>query len=77
VTALDYLAGLPYLPASREKTGRPSKAELRRWCRAGSVLINGWTAQEMQAIPNMCDGVWQLVFFPQSDRSRCHMVQEQ
>lgn len=78
MTALEYLWSLPHLPWSLEKPrggGRPSKSELRRWCRAGSVLINGVLVTEDQAIPNFCEGIWQLIFFPGNAKRQCHVVQ--
>lgn len=81
--ALDWLAAYPWLPLSLEKAGpgkrceRPSKGELRRWCRAGSVLINGSKVQEHDEIPNYeLIGIWQLVFFPDSRTHCTTMVQE-
>lgn len=40
---LKYLRECMCIPSSREgnKLGLPSNAELRRWCRKGSVKING------------------------------------
>ncbi len=72
--AIDYLTGLPWIPHSIERRGRPSGAELRRWCRARSVLINGVFVAELQEIPNGCT-IWQLIFFPGNPTRQCHMVQ--
>ena len=70
--AIDYLKGLPYLPSSKEgrQLGRPSRSELKRWLRKGSVLINGeypGVGEEI-ILP-----IYQLVFFP-SSKSRCTMA---
>ena len=46
MTTLSYLTSLPWLPMSIERRGRPSNGELRRWCRAGNVLVNGRRMQE-------------------------------
>lgn len=74
--ALEYLRRLPWSPMSVERHGRPTTAELRRWCRAGSVLINGRLVAESDHIPNACDGIWQLIFFPGNRRRQCTMVQD-
>ena len=73
--AIDYLMGLPLTPMSVERAGRPTKSELRRWCRARSVLLNGVRVGERSAIPGWECGIWQLVFFPDNPARCCHMVQ--
>lgn len=82
VRVLDWLVAYPWLPLSLERMGpgkpctRPTKGELRRWCRTGSVLMNGARVQEHDEIPNFDQlGIWQLVFHPNSPH-RCTMVQD-
>ena len=76
MTALAFLSAFPWLPQSIERRGRPSNGELRRWCRAHSVLINGHRVEESQPIPHEDTlGIWQLVFFPDNAHRRCTMVQ--
>jgi len=76
MTALEFLWGWPWLPLSIERHGRPSRSELRRWCRAHSVLLNGARVEESQEVPHPELGIWQLVFFPDNPRRQCTMVQE-
>lgn len=77
MTALEFLTAWPWLPQSIERTGRPSRGELRRWCRAHSVLINGTRPNELDPIPHLDTlGIWQLVFFPENPKRQCTMVQE-
>ena len=76
MTALEFLWGWPWLPMSIERHGRPSRSELRRWCRAHSVLINGSRVEESQELPHPGLGIWQLVFFPDNPKRQCTMVQE-
>ena len=66
-TALDWLNRFPYLPSRLEgdRLGRPSKAELRRWCRQGWVLVNGVKIGEMDLWPERLTG---LVFWPGGKR---------
>ena len=76
MTALEFLSGWPWLPQSIERSGRPSRGEVRRWCRAHSVLINGTRPNELDAIPHLDTlGLWQLVFFPDNPKRQCTMVQ--
>ena len=65
MNAIEWLQNFPYLPDSREgkKVGRPSNSELRRWCKNGSVLING---KKVTPGDKMEWPIYQLVFFPQS-----------
>ena len=60
--AIDYLKGLPRLPDSCEgrMLGQPSRSEVKRWLRKGSVLINGEYSGvgEEIILP-----IYQLVFF--------------
>ncbi len=77
MTALEFLSSWPWLPMSIERRGRPSRAELRRWCRAHSVLLNGSRVNESQDIPHIDTlGIWQLVFFPDNPRRQCTMIHE-
>jgi len=76
MTALDFLHAWPWLPMSIERHGRPSRSELRRWCRAHSVLLNGTRVEESQDVPHPELGIWQLVFFPDNPRRQCTMVQD-
>lgn len=72
MTALQFLKGLPYLPASKERgmAGRPSSQELRRWLERGCVLING-------TYPKFTDEIefpiTQLVFFPNNSKMKTTM----
>ena len=73
---LDFLGAYPFLPMSIERRGAPSRGELRRWCRAHSVLLNGSRVSESDTVPNETLGIWQLVFFPDNPVKQCTMVQE-
>lgn len=76
---LQYLLSLrPALPLSREKPGGkdrpwtpPSNSEVRRWIQDGSVRINGERWAPDEDMPQM---VWELVFFPRSEKNRTTLV---
>lgn len=75
MTAFEYLCGLPILPHSAQEgvRGQPSRSEVKRWLRTGSVLLNGAFPQPSDEIEFP---ITSLVFFPKSPRRRTTMVME-
>lgn len=58
----EFLCAYPYLP-SRERLGKASKSELRRWCERGSVEINLERAAANHEMPR---NLYSLVLHPKS-----------
>jgi len=68
MTAIEFLLDLHdvgWLPASTEKTGYPTRSEVRRWLERGSVRINGVTVRQETEISLPIES---LVLFEKSPR---------
>jgi len=65
--AIEYVISFPWLPQSREgkKVGLPSRSEIRRWLKKGSVIINGERPQPSDEIEFP---IRELIFFPKGNR---------
>lgn len=63
---IDFLINHPALPMSAERPcTRPSKSEVKRWCKSKSVLLNDVAVEGEEWL--FCDVV-SLVFFPKGKR---------
>jgi len=67
MTAFQFLKGLEFLPNSveREKTGRASNSQIRRWLTNSAVIINGVTPSPDDEVRFP---ITELVFFPHGER---------
>ena len=74
VMAFEYVCSLPYLPSSREGSllGRPSKSEIRRWFKNGSVIIN---SKKVSLADKIMLPIWELVFFKGSSSQNTFISQ--
>jgi hypothetical protein len=77
-TAFEFVTWFGCYPMSIEKPPTkenpatwPSKSEIRRWLDQGSVLINGKKPKTKDIVEMP---VWQLVFFPKSDKKRATII---
>jgi len=67
MTAFQFLKGLEFLPNSveREKTGRASNSQIRRWLTNKAVIVNGVTPSPDDEVRFP---ITELVFFPHGGR---------
>lgn len=68
--AIDYIFSLPWLPNSKEGNclGRPSKAEIKRWLKAGVISLNRCRVKA-GSIVNF--PITELIFFPDNKHKKC------
>jgi hypothetical protein len=65
---LDFIASLGHaVPWSRERAGKPTRSEIRRWLDSGSVIMNGEKAKTHDEVSFPVNS---LVFFPSSAKGR-------
>ena len=75
MTAHQYLRSLPHVPMTMlgNKPVIASNSERRRWLMNKAVIINGQTPGPDDEI---ITPIWELVFFPKSEKRKTTMVWE-